>query len=361
MRILFVTKGNRNLPSSRVRAIQYFPYLISKGISIKHIIYRSGIYLRYSNKLKNKTILEQLALKSLIIILKVYDYLLFSNIKILTILFSYKKFDAIFLQKIVLPAALLRRIAKHCTVIFDFDDAIYLTNKLLSIKQFNSQISLSDLVTVANNDALKYVRSIVNTKCGIINGPIDIKRYLPTKPVKKDKLILGWIGSFSSVHYLDILKKPLSLIEKKYPGIISAIIIGDPDYNFKEIPTKSYPWTEDSENVLLSQIDIGIMPLYDDDFSKGKGGYKLLQYMAAGKPNISSDVGINSTIVEDKDSGFIVRSEQDWYNAIESYIKKPELLKKHGTRSREIVVEKYSLEAWADYYISFLIANEKDG
>lgn len=236
-------------------------------------------------------------------------------------------------------------------IIYDFDDAIYVTDQNQNIskrnlKRLNYTLSKANWVIVENDNNANYAQKCGNPKTIIITGPIECNRYIPQdKPYHENKIVIGWIGSPSTTKYLEIVRKPLQNIALKFANI-KLLLIGSNPFNLEGLEVEIYPWTLNTEVDLLSKFDIGIMPLYHDIWCAGKGGYKLLQYMAMGIPSIATPVGINDKILNMGNIGFKANSDQEWINAFEILINNKELRIQMGKTARKLALTHFSYERY---------------
>jgi glycosyltransferase involved in cell wall biosynthesis len=131
-------------------------------------------------------------------------------------------------------------------------------------------------------------------------------------------------------------------------------VIGDGSFREPELGIVGAPWRLASEVEDLRSIDVGIMPLPDDEWSRGKCGLKGLQYMALGIPTVMSPVGVNSEILRDGESGYLPRSEDDWVERLCALAGDATLRRRVGDAGRDVVVDRYSLAAWKTRYLDLL-------
>lgn len=316
MKIKFLTIGNKNYPSSRYRGYDFVKELNKRGLKSK--------------------------------ISPIGDKKYFLNLcfEFLT-LFNFKK-RIIYLQKVDHPIIrfLLRlHRLKGNKVIFDFDDAIF----ILEPQKTKSIIKISDVVIVGNNYLSNYTKKY-NKNVFVIPTSIDLEKI---GSLRKDysknnkKIVIGWIGSKWTLKYLEEIKKSLEKLSKKYPfelRIIGPKNCEDELPKFKNITIKIIPWKFETEWKELLKVDIGIMPLPDNDWAKGKCALKLLQYMALGIPAIGSNVGANKEAIKNGKTGFLVSNEKEWEVALEKLIKDKKLRMKLGKAGRKTVEKNYSLE-----------------
>jgi len=128
-----------------------------------------------------------------------------------------------------------------------------------------------------------------------------------------------------------------------------------------DVETVTYKWDPDTEVQLLNGIDVGIMPLKDDEFTRGKGGYKLLQYMSMGKANISSPVGVNALLAENGYTGMLASTAEEWVDCFELYYQNPDLRKTHGDHARDVILKRFSLQRWSSFLIDYIKSLENKG
>lgn len=244
-------------------------------------------------------------------------------------------------------------------VIFDFDDAIWIDNVSNSNKSFaflkdasktSNIINLSDLV-FAGNEYLKSYASQFNVNIVVIPTTIDTNEYRPVKVATQNKVVIGWSGSITTIQHFEYAVAVLKKIKNKYVDKIEIKVIGDANYVNAELEIKGLGWNKTTEISDLCSFDIGIMPLPNDEWAKGKCGLKGLQYMALEVPTIMSPVGVNTEIIENGINGFLATTENDWIERLSDLIESKELREKIGKSGRQTVVEKYSVEANKQKYL----------
>ncbi|MBS1576950.1 MAG: glycosyltransferase [Bacteroidetes bacterium] len=241
-------------------------------------------------------------------------------------------------------------------IIYDFDDAIWLNEsrynkKFLSFK-FLSKVGKickwAHTVTVGNtylhDFALKYNKNVI-----IIPTVVNTQT-VHAESQDHDVIYpnVGWTGSFSTLQYLDIILPALQALQERIDFTFYVIADQDP-----RLALKKYvfiKWDSESEAKDLLKFHIGLMPLTDNEYSKGKCGFKAIQYMAMGMPAVVSPVGVNATIVEHGQNGFLCSSQQEWENYIELLLKDPSLRKKLGNAARKKIERNYSVIATKDFF-----------
>ena len=161
-----------------------------------------------------------------------------------------------------------------------------------------------------------------------------------------NQIVIGWIGSASTDKYLELIKSPLAQAAKLVSYKLVLKIIGsDKLLHIDDVEVVSVTWTENSEVTAISGIDIGIMPLGDTLWERGKCAYKLIQYMACGKPVIASAVGANNVVVDHAVNGFLCSNESDWCDALVRLSNNRELRHKFGEHGMNKVMQRYTVDA----------------
>lgn len=336
-------------PSQRYRFEQYFKFLESNGITCElsylisqkddKIIYSAGNYL---GKLL-------IFLKSWLIRIK--------DIK------RANTFNYIFIQREAFMTGTTyfeKQFAKsNAKLIFDFDDSIWLEDKneansklsfLKNPAKTAKIISLCDTI-IAGNDYLADYASQYNKNVIIIPTTIDTDWYIPKPKISNEKVLIGWSGSFSTIKHFESALEALIEIKNKYGDKVSFKVIGDPNYHYAPLDIKGQKWKSKSEVEDLQDVDIGIMPLPDIDWTRGKCGLKGLQYMGLATPTVMSPVGVNTEIISHGENGFLASTKKEWVDCLSMLIESPELRTKLGNNGRKTVVKQYSVEANKNNYL----------
>ncbi|HTL80594.1 MAG TPA: glycosyltransferase family 4 protein [Bacteroidia bacterium] len=244
-------------------------------------------------------------------------------------------------------------------VIYDFDDAIWMLdvskgNRIFSWmkdpKKTSELIAMSDLVFAGNQYLADYAKKF-NPKVEIVPTTIDTSLYKRVETQKRDRVIIGWSGSLTTIKHFEHALEFLKNIKRKFGDRVAFKVIGDERYVNEELGIKGIRWTEQDEVKELSSFDIGIMPLPDDEWAKGKCGLKGLQYMALGIPTIMSPVGVNTEIIRDGENGFLAKTDDEWTYKLSLLIENADLRKRIGEEAVKAVEEKYSVNAWKGRYV----------
>jgi glycosyltransferase involved in cell wall biosynthesis len=182
---------------------------------------------------------------------------------------------------------------------------------------------------------------------------VDLTRYSSRAPNESGKpLVIGWIGSPSTAHYLRDVSTVIASMRKRYA--VRAVAVGARPDQVVGTPFETVPWSEAEEAAIVAGFDIGIMPLIDAPWERGKCGYKLIQYMACGVPVIASPVGVNREIVQPGFNGFLAGNETEWEAALTSLIIDADLRDRMGSAGRWRVEQWYSLQVQAPRLIQIL-------
>ncbi len=185
--------------------------------------------------------------------------------------------------------------------------------------------------------------------CTYISSSVDTDRFMPVNTYSNDRPVtIGWTGTFSSKVYLDQLRGVFQNLAKRVPFKLK--VIGNFDYDLDGVDLEVVRWSAEREVQDLQTFDIGVYPLPIDDWVLGKSGLKAIQYMAFGLPAVATDVGTAPLIISDGVNGLLVKTDQDWLDALERLICEPGLRRKLGTAARADAVAKYSTKAIAGLY-----------
>lgn len=283
-------------------------------------------------------------------------------IKRLLLLFLVPTFDLVFIHREASPLGppifewiIIKLLRKK--VIYDFDDAIWLSNTSKENRIISWLKSHSKVKTICKwswkvscgNQYLKTFAERYNSSTFLIPTTIDTKYHVAKKTENKT-LIIGWTGTHSTEKYLASLVPLLKNLENQYDFIFRVISNHNPNLDLKAF--EYVQWNKDSEIDDLTQFDIGVMPLEDDIWAKGKCGFKGLQYMSLAIPTIMSPVGVNSDIIVSGKNGFLCDSPSSWEKTITDLIINHNLRETIGKEGQKTVTQHYSVMAISEQYSS---------
>ena len=359
MNIGVFTRYDRNGASSRVRFLQFRPELEARGFLFHHEPLFTDEYI---NSLQLGQVKRARALSALLLRMRA--------------LHAARQFDVIWVEKDALPwlpAALeLALIPQDIPLVLDYDDAVFhqydmhansVVRWLLGNKH-QSLMRRASLVVAGNRYIADYAARAGARKVVLLPTVVDLDRYSQVKrnhSLYKDMtLTVGWIGQKSTASYLHPLAQTIKKLSNENLMQFRAIGI---DAQALELSMTSEAWSEESEVASLRRLDVGIMPLQDGLFERGKCGYKLIQYMACGLPVVASPVGVNETIVEHGVNGFLATSLEEWEQALRTLATDPVLRRRMGEAGRAKVEREYCLQIAAPRLAGWLneAANGKRG
>ena len=265
---------------------------------------------------------------------------------------NLRDYDAVYVfrEAALLGPPIFERLAHRSGVptIFDFDDAVFVayvspSNGYLSYLKFPAKTkTICRLAThvIAGNPYLADYARQTNQNVSIVPTTIDTEKYSVLPRERNPVPVIGWSGSFSTVQHLDSLASALRRLAKTEN--FRLVVIGTPVYKLDGVDVEALPWRSATEVSDLRQIDIGIMPLPDESWSRGKCGLKALQYMALGIPTVCSPVGVNSEIIQDGANGFLAGTDDEWVAKLTQLLHDEKLRARLGAAGRETVETKYS-------------------
>ena len=325
--------------SARQRLMQYAPYLAANGVTIEYLPLLDNGHMERVAAGEKASRWAALA----------------AYVRRLRALLTRRDFDVVWVQYELFPylpgfvERLVSRTGKRFIV--DYDDAIfhmYDANPRPAVRRvLGSKLApllrSADAVICGNT----YIEAYARTFCDrtvVIPTVVDIDIFRPANQARSSgPLVVGWIGSPSTwAHVEPLLPRLLPLLERQ--GATMRVVGAGP--RARGLPSvDSVEWTEASEVGSLQAMDIGIMPVADDPWSRGKCGYKLVQYMACGLPVVASPVGVNREIVIEGENGFLAHSPEEWEKALVELLGDAGLRDRMGVNGRRRAVERYSLQS----------------
>lgn len=335
--MLALTRYPRTGSTSRLRFLQYLPSLREAGIEV-------DVAPLWTQRHLDELYAAQRASPGRV---------LTSYLRRLGKLFQTFPYDAVWLETEVfpyLPSFAERAIAiSGGRLLLDLDDAAF--HKYDHHENVGVRFALGKKIDVAMRQASVVIagspyletraHSVGAQRVELIPTVVDLRRYPQRIPCSQSPARVVWIGTSHNQRYLDIVAETLGELCRE--GVIEVMLIGagNPALPF---PYLSQPWHEDTEVEALRRCDIGIMPLPDTPFERGKCGYKLIQYMACGLPVVASPVGVNTTLVEPGATGFLAARPSEWRDALLRLARDPALRTRLGERGRGLVEKRYCLE-----------------
>lgn len=347
-RVLLLTKYGRRAASTRFRALQYLPYLQAAGLELE---IRPLLDDRYLEKRLGEGRRAPLhALRGMARrLLTLNDVRRFSLVVIYT--------DALPYMPPFFERALVRVGVPY---VYDFDDATFhqydqhaspIVRALLSTK-IGTVIAGATLVMAGNEYLADYAHRF-NGSVEIVPTVVDVDRFLPaTERREPGRVVIGWIGSPSTSQYVSERAQLWERITADGDAVLRLVGAGPGALRASHIEHRA--WSENTETDAIRQFDAGIMPLRDDPWSRGKCGFKLIEYLSCGVPAVASPVGVNSRIIAHGENGFLCGTDDEWEAALRRLVRDPAMRAQFGARGRELVRQRWSLQHWGPIVASLL-------
>jgi glycosyltransferase involved in cell wall biosynthesis len=356
VKVLFIVPYPTEAPSNRLRVEQYFPYLRQHGVEpILRAFMSSDLYnIRYAPG----SMVRKIASLGASTVSRFLDVQ------------RAEWTDLIFIHREAFPVGgpfIEEKLAQRGRpLIFDFDDAIYLLNTgVMSrtvglLKRPSKTARIVNLATtvIAGNENLKAYASRYNSNITVIPTPVDTDQFAPRpngSTARDDgRVVIGWMGSNTTAPYLKMVGDALAEVCRRYPQVELRAIGGS------SVPTVSPSqtvrrWNLHTELEDLHGFDIGIMPMPDTEWTRGKCGFKALLYMSCAVPPVCSPVGLTTDIVQDGENGLLATTSEEWVEKLSMLVEDPALRRRMGEAGRQTVEEKYSLATHAPRFLDTLI------
>jgi glycosyltransferase involved in cell wall biosynthesis len=342
VQVLALTKYGRSGASSRCRFLNYVPLLRTCDIAVTAIPLLSDSYVR--QRLFGATV----------------DYfdVARSYAKRLADIAGSSRFDVLWIEGELLPRwpatleRLLRILGRRFVV--DLDDAIFhsydhhpspTVRKVLG-RKIDLVFRRAETVVAGNEYLAERARKAGAHRVILVPTAVDYRAYAGHNAPRHDKLTFGWIGSSATAHYLQTIRAELDDLCNTLPA--SLRLIGLDRHSFVSSDVALREWREDTEIEELASCDIGLAPLSDGLWERGKCGLKAIQYMASGIPVLAANVGVLPSIVQHGKTGFVYSNGAEFAQYARQLAKDPELRRRMGAAGRERVAASYSIHGWVD-------------
>lgn len=342
-RLVFFLQGVR-VPAARARGVTIARALAERGVPVEMMVPRPSVY-------GDVTFPRWVPFgRSLARVRPLFRP--FSLIARTRHVAALRRDDVVLFQRpmIEYPTAVYERwAARGRRSIFDFDDAIYLD--FGGHRKLRRIVETVDYV-IAGNRALAEVAAAPE-KTTVIPTIVDTERFRPlaTRPRVGSEVVVGWTGLRGNYKQLLVAKEGIARALEETGARLLLISNSPPPRELATLNPEYRPWRAETELADLSEIDIGVMPLPDTPFARGKCAYKLIQYLALGRPGVASPVGANREVVTDGVDGFLPTSPGAWAESLIALIRDPELRQRVGAAGRRRVEAAYSLAAVLPRYL----------
>jgi glycosyltransferase involved in cell wall biosynthesis len=337
MRVLVLSKYGRQAASARHRLLAYQPHLAAQGIEME-----------FSPLLNDEYLQERLEGGSANAKLVAFAYL-----RRVVALASVRNYDLVLVHKEIFPyfPAWVEQLLARLKIpyIVDYDDAVFhmyddhsnkVVRQILGSKM--SRVLAGARAVIAGSEYLAAYARRFNPRVHVVPTVVDMERY-PSKNWNErgqEQFTIGWIGSPSTAPYLDLVREPLVTFCRETSACLSTM--GAPGYRIENLELMSHRWSEATEVDFLRKCDVGIMPLSDEKWARGKCAFKLIQYMACGLPVIASPVGANIDVVTPQ-VGYLADTHAGWLTALQALYADRSLRRNLGLAGRLRCEVSYSL------------------
>lgn len=325
--------GGISVPSARFRVRQYIPCMQSQGIIIDEMPSRFGQYpprTRWQRPFWGIAALGSLA----------------------PMIARSHRYDVVLLQREMLSTLFTLEALTRSPRVLDVDDAIFLYRGGVFARRL---ATVSDRV-ICGNEYLANWFGDWNSNVTIIPTAIDTARYLPAGECVRRGKRIGWIGTSGNLHYLHSIEASLARVMSIVPDS-RLLVVCDEAPVFKELPCHRVDfvkWSEENEVEAIQSMDVGIMPLADSLWARGKCSFKMLQYMACQVPVVASPVGMNAEVFSLGTVGFPARSETEWVDGLVEILQNDAMAEIMGINGRQVVGQHFSLQVLAQKLASTL-------
>lgn len=349
MKILFLPRYGQQGASSRMRCLQFLPYLADFGIE-------SAVSPFFDDQLlKNKYRSGRYSWSNLLLVYW----------RRISALLGKNKFDLLWIEKEALPwfpVWLERLLLRGKPYVMDFDDAIfhnYDCHRCVWVRRIYGHrvdrlMAGASLVVAGNRYLADRAIAAGVQRVEVLPTVVDLVRYEAKQAymyTQKPRIV--WIGSPYTVRYLLDLAEPLAALAKRQAFTLR--VIGGEGINLPGVNVESLPWSLDTEAAMIAECDIGIMPLHDTPWEQGKCAYKLIQYMACGLPTVATPIGANREVVIENETGFFADTPAAWPGKLESLLCVAALRQRLGQAGRKRVEGNYCLQQIAPRLARMLI------
>ena len=355
MEVLILSRYGNLGASSRMRMYQFQPFLREHGFNLTLAPMLDDAYLRHLYSTGKR---------------RTADLLVRYWQRVLD-LRHVRRFDLVWLEKELFPflppiaEVLLGRWGVPYAV--DYDDAVFHNydlhpNKWVRLflgRKVDRVMEEAAMVVVGNPYLADRASQAGAKRVEIVPTVVDLARYSVDTRTSDGQFRVGWIGSPSTTRFLQAIDPVIANLERTAGSPVHWVLIGAANATWQTNNLENRAWSEAREVQDLLDIDVGVMPLPDEPFERGKCGYKLIQYMACGKPVVASPVGVNREIVMHGENGFLASTPSEWREALEMLRQDPNLRLRMGQAGRRIVEQRYSLQVVAPRLHELLRATAK--
>ena len=271
-----------------------------------------------------------------------------------------RRADLLFVHRKIYPVPLTKRLTQAASRrVFDMDDALDLPPPSRALdpaerrryrRRFEETVNAFDLVLCGNTEL---AGRLPHDRFEVLPTPIDTEIFAPSC-IHRDPEVLGWVGHSDNLGYLESLHEPLLELRRRHAAL-RLIVVADRPPSLPGIDVEFRRWSLDTELSCFDGMGIGLMPLDDSPWARGKCAFKAIQYMALGLPTVASRVGMNAEVIRHGDSGFLASGEREWVDELDRLLSDPDLAGRVGAAGRRRVEERYSLTVVSRRLVEILV------
>lgn len=340
MNILALTKYGPLGASSRVRTLQYVPHLQAAGldVTVRPLLDDAYLARRYAGRSSG------------------LPFILHSYLARVGAALRARRYDLVWVEKELMPwvpGFVERGLLAGTPYVLDYDDAIFHTYdrhpnpvvRQLMGQKIDRVMRGAALVVAGNAYLAERARTAGAERVEIVPSVIDLERYGPVTPLPDGSFTIGWIGSPGSERLLEHVRDVLA--EAVREPNTRLVLVGASERALPGVPHETWAWSEAEEVEQMRQFHVGIMPLADTPWERGKCGFKLIQCMGAGRAVIASPVGVNADLVEEGTTGFLASTPEAWRGAFRVLREDRKRTEQMGRAGRRVVEQRYDLAVTA--------------
>ena len=338
--------------STRLRLHQYLPFLQAQGhrVTIWSFFNEADYRALYQNGNWPRKLLAFFA----------------GTLRSWRLMLALPRYDVCVIHREVAPLGfgLFEFLTAKCArrLVYDFDDAVFEPNVsaanrlfafLKSPRKIPVLLARCDAAIAGNSYLEHYAKKFVR-RTQQLPTPVDTQHFTPHRKAESAPIVIGWIGSHSTAPYLTLVREALQRLQLEMGEQLRLVFIGAGNFRVPDLDAEYQTWRLENEVEELRQFDIGIMPMPDNRWTRGKCGFKALLYMSVGLPVVCSPVGFNREIITPETNGLWAETATQWYEALHRLAHDVELRQRMGAHGRRLVEEKFSVEKCAPRFEAIL-------